>query len=214
MKICGKSYGKGIGGVVRICQRHASHAGPCSDMPFLIHMRSAFRKVAAKIERDSFQTRGASWGRNLEGQQARRNRQPRWTLKPGDSFYPKHHQTYQVCLVIAAQLTLQAYEMEGAPDCPSEDSIYLPRNPSRGSSKCPVCRLPLTFGDFLSAAQSIAVIDTDHLDPALERRHVPGNVSFVHHLCNTTKGNRSLDQFMNWMIGVLERCGLNVVKPT
>lgn len=77
-------------------------------MPFLRHLLTTDRRVAQKIERDSFQTRGASWGGNEEGEQARRNRQPRWTLGPGDAFYPAHYQTYDVCLVIAAELALQA----------------------------------------------------------------------------------------------------------
>src|SRR5215210_6628289 len=116
-----KRVWKGIGGVIRRCRRPANHPGRHSDMPFLDRLRTRHPKVAAKIERDSFQTRRASWGVSLEGTQARRNRQPRWTLAPGDTFYPRRHQTYEKCLEIAAQLTLQAYEMIGAPDCPPED---------------------------------------------------------------------------------------------
>ena len=189
--MCAKQYGSGLGGITRTCRRDDGHSGRCSDMPFLLTLKEEYPKVASKIERDSFQTRGASWGRDQEGHQARRNRQPRWTLRPGDGFYPRHHQTYEVCVEIAAELTLQAYEMRHAPGCPQSIAQYLARRPVRNSGLCPICRLPLEFGDFSQAVQSIAVIDTDHLSPNLERRHIPGNVFFVHHPCNTTKGDRS-----------------------
>ena len=204
---CGQAVGSGLGGVTRTCRMPTDHPGRHTDLPFLTDLREAFPKVAQKIERDSFQTRGASWGQNADGQQARRNRQPRWTLRPGDSFYPRHHQTYAICLDLAADLTVQAYEMHGAPDYPQDISLYLPRVPTKDSGICPICRMPLAFADFSEAVQSLAEIDTDHIDPTIERRHVPGNVSFVHHICNTTKGDRSIDEFINWMIGVLERSG-------
>jgi hypothetical protein len=100
--------------------------------------------------------------------------------------------------------------MVGAPDCPEETVRYLPSAPTKDTGICQVCRLLLEFRDFSAATQSLAAIDTDHLDPTIERRHVPGNVSFVHHACNTTKGNRSSDEFLNWMIGVLGRFGMRV----
>ena len=211
---CGEPFGRGLGGVQRRCRKIQGHSGRCSDLPFLAHLLRTDPKVAEKIERDSFQTRGASWGRDAEGQQARRNRQPRWTLRPGDSFYPRHHQTYEVCLEIAAELTIQAYEMVGAPDCPCEASKYLPRIPEKDGGICEICRLPMEFNDFSEAVQSLAAIDTDHLDPTIERRHIPGNVSFVHHLCNTTKGDRSIDEFIGWMIEVLERFGIEADRAT
>jgi hypothetical protein len=89
-------------------------------MPYLMHLEKQKPKVADKIVRDSFNTRGASWGKDVAGNQKRRNRQPRWTLKSGDAFYPTHHQKYEECLVVAAELTIQAYEMTGAPECPQE----------------------------------------------------------------------------------------------
>ncbi len=208
-----QQYGRGIGGVVRRCRLAAGHTGRHTDMPFLEHLKGRQPKVAEKIERDSFQTRGASWGTNEEGEQARRNRQPRWTLRPGDGFYPAHYQEYEVCLQIAAELTLQAYEMSGAPACPTAVAACLPRPPVANSAVCPICRLPLEFAEFSLAVQSKAAIDTDHLNPQLERRHVPGNVRFVHHQCNTTKGDRSPEEFVGWMRGVLERLGFNSTEP-
>ena len=125
-------------------------------------------------------------------------------------FFPAHHQTYANCLRIAAELTLQAYEMVGAPRCPSETAAALPRVPKANSALCPICRTPLEFSEFDLAVQSKAAIDTDHLNPSLERRHSPGNVAFVHHLCNTTKGDRSLEEFEQWMADTLKRHGYSV----
>lgn len=211
-KLCGKQYGSGLGDVRRICRRPEGHAGRCSDMPFLMHLEQVKPKVADKIVRDSFNTRGASWGKALDGTQKRRNRQPRWTVKAGDVFYPAHHQTYPNCLIVAAELALQAYEMVGAPACPPEIAQLLPRPPIADSGVCPVCGLPLEFSEFDLAVQSKAAIDTDHLNPGLERRHVSGNVAFVHHECNTTKGDRSLEEFEEWMVAVLKRHGYQVMR--
>lgn len=207
---CGLQFGQGLGGVRRICCREAEHDGRCTDMPFLMHLEKHKPKVADKIVRDSFNTRGASWGKALDGTQKRRNRQPRWTLKPGDAFFPAHHQKYEECLVISAELTIQAYEMTGAPECPREVVACLPRTPVPNSGLCPICKLPMEFSEFDLAVQSKAAIDTDHLDPTIERRHVRGNVAFVHHLCNTTKGDRSIAEFEEWMANTLLRHGFEV----
>jgi hypothetical protein len=212
MNSCGKLFGKGLGGTRRSCRREAGHEGRCTDMPFLLHLDKVKPKVAEKIERDSFNTRGASWGKGLDGTQKRRNRQPRWTLSEGDAFYPAHHQTYQNCLRIAEELTIQAYEMVGAPTCPKTIIAWLYRAPQTNSGICPICKQLLEFSEFDLAVQSKAAIDTDHLNPSLERRHAPGNVAFVHHLCNTTKGDRSLEDFEEWMANVLKRHGYKVSK--
>ena len=212
MKLCGKKYGSGLGDVRRACRRPEGHAGRCSDMPFLMHLEQVKPKVADKIVRDSFNTRGASWGKALDGTQKRRNRQPRWTVKPGDVFYPAHHQTYLNCLIVAAELALQAYEMVGAPACPTEIAQLLPKIPVVNSGLCPICKLPMEFSEFDLAVQSKAAIDTDHLNPSLERRHASGNVAFVHHECNTTKGDRSLEEFEVWMVAVLKRHGYQMAR--
>ena len=115
---------------------------------------------------------------------------------------------------IASELANQAYEMIGAPDCPEEIASYLPRVPNKNSGICQICRLSLEFEDFSEAIQSLATIDTDHLDPTIERRHAPGNVSFVHHICNTTKGDRSIDGFLSWMMEVLERFGIKSIRSS
>lgn len=212
MSACGKQFGSGLGGVKRVCCQVAGHPGRCTDMPFLVHLEKVKPKVADKIVRDSFNTRGASWGKTVGGTQARRNRQPRWTVLAGDGFYPAHHQTYAGCLMVAAELAVQAYEMVGAPACPEEVARWLPKQPVPNSGMCPICKLPLEFAEFDLAVQSKAAIDTDHLNPTLERRHVSGNVAFVHHLCNTTKGDRSLVEFEEWMAGALQRHGYQVTK--
>lgn len=210
MTSCNKKFGKGLGGIQRQCRREVGHLGKCHDMPFLLALKGskAHKKIAEKIERDSFNTRGASWGADQDGNQARKNRQPRWTVADGDSFYPAHHQTYDNCLIVASELTLQAYEMVGAPVCPPACAKFLPMTPKVASGLCPICNDVLDFSEFDLAVQSKAAIDTDHLNPGIERRHTPGNVAFVHHLCNTTKGDRSLEEFERWMIEVLKRKGL------
>jgi hypothetical protein len=88
----------------------------------------------------------------------------------------------------------------------------LPAVPRKDVGRCPICKLPLDFDEFDLAEQSKAAIDSDHLDPSILRRHAPGNVAFVHHLCNTTKGDRSLTTFETWMVEVMGRSGYTVTK--
>jgi hypothetical protein len=84
--------------------------------------------------------------------------------------------------------------------------------PAVGSGICLICREPLHFSEFDLAEESRAAIDTDHLNPGLEHRHVAGNVAFVHHICNTTKGDRSLEEFEEWMKRALQRRGYVLTK--
>lgn len=190
--------------MIRTCRLSPGHDGRCSDVPFLESLRRTHPRIADKIIRDSFNTRGAAWGRNEEGVQARRNRQPRWTLVEVDQLYA-HYQTYEECLKVAQELTLQVYEMPGAPECPQPDVNDLSRPPVAESYRCPICLNHIEIGEFELAQQSKAAVDTDHLNPSLHPLHAAGNVAFTHHECNTTKGERSLEEFLEWAAGVLER---------
>lgn len=200
-----------------MCLREAGHKGRCTDMPFLVHLTASpnklHRAVAEKIGRDALNTRGAAWPANQKGVQKRRNRQPRWTLKPGDQLFPKHAADYQTCLLVAQILALHVHEMQEAPPYPPDAVKFLPRPPKHGTYLCPVCRVPINFKDFGRAAQSKAVLETAHLDPTMERIHTPGNVRLAHRVCNIAQGDRSIEDFTSWIRGILERAGF-LVKPT
>jgi hypothetical protein len=115
---------------------------------------------------------------------------------------------------VSDDLSVRTYEMRGAPPCPPEIAQLLPRVPKRNMGTCLICGAPLLFSEFSLAKKSNAVIDTDHLNPRLRQRHVSGNVAFVHHICNTTKGDRSLEEFMDWMKRALQRHGYTVTKKS
>jgi hypothetical protein len=176
-------------------------------MPFLEHLKQAYPKIADKIQRDALNTRGAPWPENKA---QRRNRQPRWTLKKGDQLYPQHYAEYDTCLEVARQLTLQVYEMDDAPDCPPQIVTYLGRQPTQGAYVCPICRLPIHVADFALARQSKAQIETAHVDPSSEALHTPENVCFAHRECNIAQGERTVNGFLEWMQGILERHGYSV----
>jgi len=214
-EVCGKPFGRGLGGQQRTCRLYKGHSFKRhTDLPFLLHLKDEFRKIADKIERDSFNTRGASWGKDQEGKQKRRNRQPRWTLKEGEQLYPKHFQGYKECLEVARSLTIQVYCMADAPDCPDHIVNFLQYVPVRGSFVCPICRLPIYLADFEKSQQSLATIDTDHLDPVgFEYIHFAGNVCFTHHECNVAKGERSITQFQEWVVNILGRFGYRIEEP-
>ena len=209
--LCFAPFGKGLGGQQRTCRRAKGHVGRCSDVPFLDDLFINAPKVATKIIRDAFNTRGSPWGQNRDGKQKFKNRQPRWTLKPGDLRYP-HYQTYEICIDVAKALALLVYEMPDAPDCPDAIAEYFESKPRKGHYACPICLLPVTLAQFALAQQSKAALDTDHLDPNREFMHTPDNVAFVHHGCNTAKGELSLEGFQDWLIRLLERRGFRIQK--
>lgn len=172
-------------------------------MPFLRELKETHPKVADKIQRDSLNTRGASWGVKKDGEQNRRNRQPRWTLVPGDQFYPTHWAEYSTCLDVARHLTSHVYAMKGAPT-PSETTKALLK-PGEHDGLCPICLVRLDFDDFSKAKQSKAEIETAHIDPQAVHIHTDDNVAFAHRQCNIAQGDRSIEEFLAWIGSILER---------
>ena len=55
---------------------------------------------------------------------------------------------------------------------------------------------------FHAAQRGKAVVETCHLDP---RSHSPKNVGFAHRECNIAQGNKSIDEFYDWISGILQR---------
>jgi hypothetical protein len=206
LEYCDEEYGTGLGDQKRRCRLEAGHLQKRhTDLPFLLHLKETYKKVADKIERDSLNTRGAPWPKNLAGVQKRRNRQPHWTLKQGDQLFPKHYADYETCLAVARRMTYYVYSMPNAPDCPREIVKYLEKEPVRNSYLCPICLEPVDFNDFHEAQQSKALIETAHLDPQSEYIHTPDNVCFAHRMCNIAQGDRSIEHFLEWIDGILQR---------
>ena len=73
-----------------------------------------------------------------------------------------------------------------------------------GSTGCLICRAPLDFKLFHEARRGKAEIETAHANP---RSHTAGNVGFAHRDCNIAQGDKSLDEFYDWMQGILTRAG-------
>lgn len=73
-----------------------------------------------------------------------------------------------------------------------------------GSTGCLICRAPLDYHLFHQARRGKAELETAHASP---RAHTPGNVGFAHRHCNIAQGDKSLDQFYDWIKGILERAG-------
>jgi len=69
-------------------------------------------------------------------------------------------------------------------------------------TSCLICRKPLDFDDFSEARRGRAEIETAHAQPRL---HTPGNVGFAHRDCNIAQGDKTLDEFYEWIAGILER---------
>ena len=202
------------------CFRRAGHVGHCSEYPYLDHFRQVAPKVRSKIIRDSTMTTGASW----KSEDAGPNRIRRWamllsdeilwqkfdidmsTLKPQViSKLREKAATYDDCMDVAKKLTALAYCMPCAPCIPKDIKRYLGAifgalEPE--STACLVCREPLAFSLFDSARRGKAEIETAHSNP---RSHLPENIGFAHRSCNIAQGPRSLEEFYDWMQGVLAR---------
>lgn len=204
----------------RRCHKLKGHKGRCHEFPYLSHLRQVAPKVEAKIKRDATMTTGASWSSEDAGP----NRILRWViLLEDDELLTKYRidmnklkpqvqaklrdkkATYEDCMDVARRLTWLVYQMKNAPEPPKEIREYLEafEGPMQvGSTVCVICRLPLSFDLFHLARRGYAPIETCHPDPRL---HTPDNVGFAHRECNIAQGQKSLDEFYEWIEGILRR---------
>jgi hypothetical protein len=197
------------------CHKLAGHKGKCSEFPFLSELKKTNRRVAAKIKRDSRMTTGAAWKSDDAGP----NRILRWVmllsdedllnygldmskLRPGIiSKLRDKAATYEDCINVAIKLTALVYQMEDSPKPPERlrdylESFYGPLD--NNSTVCAICKMPISFNLFEGRAE----IETCHKDP---RHHDSDNVAFAHRQCNIAQGNMTLDEFYDWISGILSR---------
>ena len=203
----------------RHCHLPDGHSGKCCEFPFLKDLKSTHPAVAKKIERDSTMTTGAAWKSTDAGP----NRILRWVmllsdeelleynidmsaLKPGviDKLRQKAA-SYEDCILVAIKLTWLVYQMQDAPVPPPGLKAYLedfygPLIPN--STVCEVCKLPISFNLFSLAQRGKAEIETCHKNP---RFHNYDNVGFGHRECNIAQGAKSLNEFYEWIEGILNR---------
>lgn len=222
MEFCGKeirSTSKYASLQAAHCHLPKGHSGRCCEMPFLNHLKQCAPQVANKIKRDATMTTGAAW----KSKDAGPNRILRWVmtesddtlryyginmddLKPGVVAKLREKAAdYDSCIMVAAELTWLAYQMENAPECPQDIKRYLEElfGPMRqDSTKCVICRIPLDFNDFMKAMRGKAEIETCHKNP---RDHSPSNVGFGHRECNIAQGAKTLDEFYYWITDIIKR---------
>ena len=205
--------------VIRRCHRVESHAGTCDELPFLKHLKKAEPRLARKIVRDSTMTTGAAWKSDDAGP----NRILRWVMMLSDdelksfgldmaSFKPgiisklrEKAADYDSCVEVAIKLTWLAYQMENSPSPPSVIQDYLEiihGKMKMQSTVCEICRLPMNFADFSLAVRGKAKIETCHKNP---RFHDAENIGFAHRDCNIAQGAKTLDEFYDWIEGIISR---------
>lgn len=201
------------------CYREQDHEGACEEFPFLTDLSAAHPRVANKIKRDATKTTGAAW----KSEDAGPNRIDRWVmlqsnevllqyglnmaaLKPGVvAKLREKAATYDDCMNVAAKLTWLAYQMPDSPECPESTKAYLESRFApmvAGSTTCIVCKEPLSFSLFENAQRGKAEIETAHSNP---REHNQLNVGFAHRECNIAQGNKTLEEFYEWIEGILVR---------
>ena len=64
------------------------------------------------------------------------------------------------------------------------------------------CKLQLSFSLFELARRGKAEIETCHKNP---RSHDMGNIGFGHRHCNVAQGDKDLDEFYEWIRGIIKR---------
>ncbi|MBU1723040.1 MAG: hypothetical protein KJ892_04195 [Gammaproteobacteria bacterium] len=201
------------------CYRVHGHEGSCEEFPYLSDLSKNHPRVANKIKRDATKTTGAAW----KSEDAGPNRIDRWVMLQDDEALLKFGlnmralkptvvaklrekaATYNDCMDVAAKLTWLTYQMPDAPECPHEIKIYLESRFGSMTSEaatCIVCKEPLSFSLFENAQRGKAEIETAHANP---REHNQENVGFAHRECNIAQGNKTLDEFYDWIAGILER---------
>ncbi len=203
----------------KYCHLEFGHEGSCSEFPYLKNLRAEHPRVASKIVRDSTMTTGAAW----KSADAGPNRIPRWVMQLSDEELLKFgldmtqlkpsvvaklrekSASYEQCMDVAGKLTSLVYQMEGAPQCPPDLKEYLETrfgNFIGSSTTCIVCKEKLPFSLFEVAQRGKAEIETAHSNP---RTHSDENVGFAHRECNIAQGNKTLDEFYEWVGGILKR---------
>lgn len=205
------------------CHCMSGHTGECEEFPFLSHLRNVNKQLAEKIKRDATMTTGAAW----KSADAGPNRILRWVmelsdeqllnygidmsmLKPGIVAKLREKAAdYDSCIQVAAKLTWLAYQMQNAPEPPPDIKAYLEElfGPIiAGSTVCVICKLPLDYNLFSSAARGKAAIETCHKNP---RIHNAENVGFGHRECNIAQGAKTLSEFYSWIGDILSRVDEN-----
>lgn len=203
------------------CYRQYGHEGGCEEFPYLSDLSEHHPRVANKIKRDATKTTGASWKSDDAGP----NRIDRWVMLQSDEALlefgidmkglkptvvaklREKSASYDDCMDVAAKLTWLAYQMPDAPACPRDIKSYLESRfgtMTLGSTTCIVCRQPLSFSLFENAQRGKAEIETAHSNP---RAHNHQNVGFAHRECNIAQGSKELDEFYEWIAGILQRAG-------
>lgn len=226
MKFCGKALkarGKSKYGPADLhrCFRAENHTASCGTFPYLKHLGKVAPKVRSKIIRDATQTTGASW----KSKDAGPNRIPRWTMLLPDAellalgvdmaaFKPwvvaklrEKRASYDDCMDAARKLAWSAYGMLHSPEPDADTRTYLESlfgTIEHGKTVCLVCKTPLDFRQFGEARRGRAEIETAHASP---RSHTSANVGFAHRHCNIAQGDKSLDEFYDWIGGILRRSG-------
>ncbi|MBT3383382.1 MAG: hypothetical protein HN778_05620 [Prolixibacteraceae bacterium] len=111
---------------------------------------------------------------------------------------------YDSCIQVSIKLSWLVYQMEGAPECPADIKDYLESHCGKMGSNtlCSICLEEIPFELFHTAQRGKANIETCHLNPRL---HDSENVGFGHRECNITQGNKTLEEFYEWISSILNR---------
>lgn len=210
------------------CYLPKGHQGKCSEFPFLAHLAKYAPRVAKKIVRDSIMTTGAAW----KSEDAGPNRIRRWAMLQSDAQLLKlginmsklkliivsklreKAAEYGACMAVAQKLSWLTYGIEGceAPPDPLRqylEALFGPIVPN--TTTCLICKKPISFALFHAAQRGKAEIETSHSNPRL---HTTENIGFAHRACNIAQGNKTLDEFYDWLAEILLRVGYTVTKPS
>jgi hypothetical protein len=180
------------------------------------------KRIADKIKRDSTMTTGAAW----KSEDAGPNRILRWVMLIPDkklltyginmkqlkpqviAKLREKAADYDSCIQVSIKLTWLVYQMPGAPIPPDSIKEYLESHFGllNNITRCSICLTELEFKLFHEAQRGKAIVETCHLDP---RSHSPSNVGFAHRECNIAQGNKSIDEFYDWISGILHRARKN-----
>lgn len=223
MKLCLKSLAnrsKYADTSKKLCHKELGHEGACAEFPYLEDLQATHPRVSNKIKRDATKTTGAAW----KSEDAGPNRIDRWVMLQSDETLARYGlnmkalrptviaklrekaATYEDCMSVAAKLTWWVYQMPDAPqNIPAHIREYLEKRYGKivpSSTTCIVCRQPLSFQLFESAMRGRANTETAHSNP---RTHNEDNVGFAHRECNIAQGNKTLDEFYDWIEGILVR---------
>ena len=230
-KLCSKPHGK----YKHLCTKPHGHKGACSRNSISSVLNDKYKHIARKIRTDAYITPGDA--KSVKNRADRcypvklSQEEVASLNKRGDravGIRKKFSSTQQDCFEIHKQLTAQALCIPGV-----LEKVSSPKNLStlnflgpliegyrdnpNNSLSCRICGEPILEGDFITEHGSALATSAQigHIFPPNGKdstAHRAGNVQWIHRDCNLIQGDKTEEETLDKLKGIIENLKNNIQK--